>query len=51
MKKDITKRCRACELNFDRLNKKKDRKDYKIPDNIPVSENMRKSVNILRGYK
>ena len=50
MGKDITKKCKACELNFSKL-KGKSQKEFKFPKNIPVSENMRKTINNLRGVK
>jgi len=51
MEKNITKRCRACEIKFDKLKKRPKSKEFKIPSNIPVSEQMRKSIELLRGTK
>ena len=51
MEKDITKKCKACEINFNKLNKKQKSQEFKFPKNIPVSETMRKAVNNIRGIK
>ena len=51
MEKNITKKCKACEINFDKLNKNKKQKEFHFPKDIPVSENMRNSINKLRGIK
>ena len=51
MTKNITKKCKACELNFDKLKKTGVKKEYTIPKDFPVSETMRNSVNKLRGNK
>ena len=51
MEKNITKKCKACEINFDKLKKRKDKKDFQFPKDFPVSENMRNSINNLRGKK
>ena len=48
MGQDITKKCKACEINFNKINKKKTGV-FRFPKDIPVSESMRKTVNILRG--
>ena len=51
MVKDITKKCKACEINFNKLKGKAKKVKYSFPKDLPVSESMRKSVNILRGQK
>ena len=51
MEKDITKKCKACEINFNKLNKKKKSQAFSFPKDIPVSETMRKTVNNIRGVK
>ena len=53
MEKDITKRCKACEIKFDKLKKQNHKATvpFQFPKDIPVSEEMRNSVNILRGQK
>ena len=47
--RNITKKCKACELNFDKLKKAPKQGTFKFPKDIPVSDNMRKLVNNLRG--
>ena len=51
MEKNITKKCKACELNFEILDRKNKRKktDYEFPKNIPISKEMRDAVNAVRN--
>ena len=45
------KKCKACEIKFDKVKKPAKKQEFKIPTNIPVSEQMRKSIELLRGSK
>ena len=51
-KTNITKKCRACEINFDRLKERSHTvSDYHFPKDIPVSKEMRKTVESMIGKK
>lgn len=53
MERNITKKCKACEIKFDKLKHKehKPSAEFEFPKDIPVSETMRNSVNIIRRRK
>ena len=48
--KNITKKCKACEINFDRLQKQKNSKttDFHLPKDIPVSQEMKRNIEAIR---
>ena len=47
---NITKKCKACEINFDKLKGKKPavQTEFKYPTDIPISVEMKKNVEALR---
>ena len=47
---NITKKCKACEINFDRLKNKKPmvQSEFKYPKDIPVSDEMKRNIEALR---
>ena len=51
MAENITKKCRACEIDFSRLENKTKKKtdNYKFPEGIPISTEMKKNVKLFMG--
>jgi len=43
------RKCKACEIDFSKLNKKKT--DFHFPKDIPVSDEMKTIVTLMRAEK
>jgi len=49
---NITKKCRACEIDFSKLKERhREKTDYRFPKDVPVSDEMRRTVNAMLGKK
>lgn len=51
--KDITKKCRACEIDFSKLKEFDQKKNsgYRFPKDIPISKEMQRTVELMTGVK